>query len=214
MALDIIGAGLGRTGTLSLKMALEQLGFDPCYHMVELIEEPGRLPLWLQAARTGNTDWDAVLRGYRATVDYPGALFYQPLMERYPQAKVILTVRDPERWHESAMATIYPGGRSEAFKSLPDEWQERMAFINELIWEGQFGGRFSDREHAVAEFVRHRAEVEAAVPAERLLVFEVSQGWEPLCEFLGVPVPDEPFPRSNDRASFQARMRERLEQYK
>ena len=207
MSIDIIGAGLGRTGTLSLKLALERLGFAPCYHMLQLIEHPDRLPHWEAATRGDTVDWDVLFAGYRATVDYPGCLFYRSLMAHYPEAKVILTVRDPETWYDSAYSTIFPGGRPADLPSLPAEMSSRQRMIDRLIWDGQFGGRFADRAHALAEFQRHIEEVEQTVPAERLLVFEVREGWEPLCAFLDVPVPDEPFPRTNSQQEFHDRLR-------
>lgn len=216
MPLEVIGAGLGRTGTMSLKVALERLGFGPCYHMTEVFRNPDHVPLWRAATRGERVDWERVFGGYRSAVDYPEASFYREIMERYPEALVILTVRDPERWYGSARQTIYLG--SEFFDSpfvrllsrvVPPLRNVRSAvgMAEDLIWRRDFGGRFEDREFAMEVFRRHNEGVREHVPPERLLVYSVSEGWGPLCDFLGVPVPDEPFPRLNDAAAFRRRMR-------
>lgn len=216
--MKIIGAGLGRTGTSSTKLALEMLGFGQCYHMRELIENGSHLPYWQAALERGTTKWDALFAGYQSAVDYPSALFYQDQMKQYSDAKVLLTVRDPERWYESALSTIYDVSRrrnkfaisilrlfSSEFRAL----YPRMLFIDALIWKGQFKERFEDKDFAIRTFNEWNESVMATVPDDKLLVYEVKQGWEPLCDFLGVPVPDEPFPRANSREEFQAQMRER-----
>ncbi|WP_428264587.1 sulfotransferase family protein [Haliangium sp.] len=159
------------------------------------------------AARGETVDWDALFDGYRATVDYPGCMFYRPLMERYPQAKVILTVRDPDKWYESAHSTIYPAGRPDDLPAPPPSLAEHMRMVSRLVWDGHFGGRFADRAHAIQVFQDHIEEVKQTVPAERLLVYEVREGWAPLCAFLDVPVPDEPFPRTNSRPEFYDMLR-------
>lgn len=216
MQLEVIGAGLGRTGTMSLKAALEKLGFGPCYHMIEVFDNPEHIPYWEAAIRGEDADWERIFGGYSSAVDYPVASFYKELMERYPDAKVILSVRDPERWYESARNTIYRA--SEAAHSplisvmarfVPRlRGMKRAVTMNEaLIWKRDFDGRFEDREYAMDVFRRHNEEVKVHVAAEKLLVYEVKEGWEPLCAFLGVPVPDEPFPRLNDTAMFQRRIR-------
>lgn len=216
MPLEVIGAGLGRTGTMSLKAALETLGFGPCYHMIEVFENPEHIPFWEAATRGEDVDWERIFSGYRAAVDYPEASFYKVLMERYPDAKVVLSVRDPERWYESARNTIYRA--SEAANSplifviarfVPRlRGMKRAVNMNDdLIWKRGFDGRFEDREYAMDVFRRHNEEAKRHVPPEKLLVYEVKEGWGPLCDFLGVPVPDEPFPRLNDTAEFQRRIR-------
>ena len=209
MPLEVIGAGFGRTGTLSLKLALERLGFAPCYHMTEVLAHPEHVPAWDAAARGQPVDWDDLFRGYRATVDWPACNFYRELLDRYPDAKVILTVRDPGRWYDSARQTIYQVGRVVPPWLLPlmPRMRRFQRMTERLIWEGTFGGRFEDRDHALAVFHRHSEAVRRAVPPERLLVYEVSEGWGPLCAFLGVPEPaGEPFPRVNDAAEFRARI--------
>lgn len=218
--LKVIGAGFGRTGTASLKAALELLGIGPCYHMSEVIGRPERVALWDGIARGQAADWPLVFAGYRATVDWPGCAFYEQLMVVYPDAKVLLTVRDPERWYESVRATIYrtreiARGLSQDDSSpqpvLPPELRHAR-MVTELIWKQTFDDRFEDRDYALAVFHRHTEQVKQHVPPERLLVYEVREGWEPLCAFLGVAVPEsQPFPALNDREAFQARVRERTQ---
>ncbi|MDL4821006.1 sulfotransferase family protein [Actinomadura opuntiae] len=207
--LQVIGAGFGRTGTLSLRTALERLGYGPCHHMTALFEDPAQLVLWREVADTGAADWDRVYDGYRATVDWPGAAYWRQLVLHYPDAKVILTVRDPERWYESAHDTIYQSHMA-SLDGAPPELAGMRDIADAIVWHGVLGGRF-DKDHAIGVFNEHNAAVRREVPAGRLLEFEAAQGWEPLCAFLGVPVPDEPFPRSNDRAAFMAMLQERLE---
>jgi len=202
---------------MSLKVALEELGFGPCYHMSEVFEHPEHIELWRAAAQGKSVDWEQIFGGYRATVDWPGCTFYNELMQRNPDAKVILTVRDPKGWYESAYNTIYritAAASSSlvfylAILVMPRAKRMKRArrMIVELIWERDFDGRFEDREHAIETFERHNEEVEQRVPAEKLLVYEVKEGWAPLCEFLGVEVPDQPFPHLNDAEVFRGRIR-------
>jgi Sulfotransferase domain len=201
----VIGAGFGRTGTLSLKLALEQLAFAPCYHMFEVVGRPERLQEWLDLAEGGKRDWSGTFCGYRAAVDWPASAFWRELVEFYPEAKVVLTVRDPDRWYDSIAKTLYP-------QYLQAREQKTLfgRMVQPMIWDGVFGGRF-DRESATERFRRHVAEVTEVVPAHRLLVFKTGEGWGPLCEFLDVPVPAEEFPRSNDSTSFQERITKRQE---
>ena len=212
--LRLIGAGFGRTGTASLKTALEALGYGPCYHMLEVITHPAYAGVWNDIVHGAPADWPAVFAGYRATVDWPGCSFYQELMQVYPEAKVLLSVRDPDLWYESARATIY---RTREFAraiaardpSQPPRASDevRAVMITELIWKRTFDDRFEDRDYAIAVYRRHNDEVQQRVPADKLLVYDVSQGWEPLCAFLGVAVPEhQPFPHANDRAEFLARV--------
>jgi len=198
MALDVIGAGLGRTGTTSLKLALEQLGFVRCHHMSELILHPEQAPLWERAATDQPVDWEEVLAGYRATTDWPACHFYKTLAALYPRAKVILTVRDPERWFESTQATIFKPEFLAATSARPNG-----GFVRDVLLS-VFDGRMHDRDHLIEVYERHNAEVRRTIAPERLLVYEVSQGWEPLCRFLGVPVPTGPFPRVNTTGDFIA----------
>jgi hypothetical protein len=203
--MDVIGAGFGRTGTLSLKVALEQLGLGPCMHMLPLLDDPERAALFHRAVEGDLASLDKALADHRSTVDWPGAYFWRELVDRHPDAKVVLTVRDPQRWYDSARGTIFQAASNPP--PGPDEsLTTGLEMAHAVVWDGTFGGRFADRQHAVRVFTEHNDAVRRAVPASRLLEFEVSQGWEPLCDFLGVPVPDGPFPRTNDSASFRARL--------
>ncbi|MCX6046471.1 MAG: sulfotransferase family protein [Chloroflexi bacterium] len=208
--MKVIGAGLGRTGTLSTQAALEELGFGPCYHMEELLmKHPEHADTWVDALHGRPVDWKTFFKDYQATVDYPGCNYYQALMAVYPDAKVILNVRDPEKWYESAYQTIYAIN-----KAIPS-WiwllnRQRAKFreiVGDQIWKRQFGD-FENREASIEIFVKHNEAVKQYVPPDRLLVFDVKQGWAPLCEFLGVPIPqDKPFPHLNDTAEFRKRVR-------
>lgn len=208
--LKVIGAGFGRTGTLSLKAALEELGFSPCYHMTEVFANPQHAADWFAAAEGQAVNWKDVLKDYQATVDWPGCDFYAELMQVYPDARVLLTVRDPERWYESVSSTIYPMSKRVADplarfigKLLVPDRIKVAKMINALIWQKTFAGRFEDKDYALAVFQQHIEEVKKNVPPEKLLVYDVKQGWEPLCAFLGVEVPvDKPFPHLNERANF------------
>ena len=213
----IIGAGFGRTGTTSLKSALEGLGFGSCYEMTEAFRHPEHVAFWEAARRGERVDWEGFFSGYGVAVDWPACAFYAELMEAFPHAKVILTVRDPERWYESTRSTIY-GIRKLSTGPAP----VRLAFAlgglfvpgvtgiarlaNEIVWEDTFEDRFDDRRHAIETFRRHNDEVRRRVPPERLLVYDVREGWAPLCDFLGVEAPDEPFPHLNDTREMRRRL--------
>lgn len=198
MSLAVIGAGFGRTGTESMKLALETLGLGPCYHMKEVLPYPERIALWRSAARGDLPDWDEAFAGYVSTVDWPAAYFWRELGAFYPDAKIVLTVRDADSWFESMDKTIFPVLRQ---STDPD------SVGNRLIGQRVFGGRF-DREHAIAVYERNIAEVEAAFTDERLLTFRIGDGWEPLCRFLDRPVPDEPYPHRNRPGAFHRTMEE------
>jgi hypothetical protein len=215
----VIGAGFGRTGTASLKAALEELGFGPCYHMAEDFANPEHTDFWLAAWRGEPVDWDGVLGSYEATVDWPACTFYAQLMERHPDAKVLLSVRDPERWYESTRSTIYELGKistGSPFSRLGFALLSLFVFgtfktgqgpmTEEIVWQGTFDGKFEDKHHAIEVFNRHNEEVQRRVPQEQLLVYEVKEGWGPLCAFLGVEEPDKPFPRLNDAAEMRRRV--------
>jgi hypothetical protein len=199
--LRVIGAGFGRTGTLSLREALVRLGVGPCGHMRENFEHPERFALWDEALRHKTAgepiDWRPLLDGFQAIVDWPGAYFWREMIAAHPDAKVILTVRDPERWYDSIQATIF---------SLPDD--QLPDGPREIIFTRTFGGLLTDRVWCQAVVAQHNKTVQESIAADRLLVFDVKDGWESLCAFLDVPVPEgEPFPRVNDTASFQAEER-------
>lgn len=206
MSIRLIGAGLGRTGTLSLKHALEKIGYGPCYHMIEVLGAPERrIPGWLEAARGGTPDWDGIFDGFRATVDWPAAAFWRELAERYPEAKVLLSLRDADRWHASMMNTIHPVISRGVPEGAPDWLGPFHDMIHALIMEQTFHGKLEDPEHAKRVFEAHNQAVIDAIPGSRLLVYRPGDGWEPLCRFLGVDVPDEDFPHVNDTAEYRAR---------
>jgi hypothetical protein len=201
MALEVIGAGFGRTGTLSLKLALERLGFGPCHHMHEVFAHPEQLPYWQAAAAGEPVDWEEVFAGYRSAADWPSAHWWRELAEAYPQAKVILTVRPEAVWWASFSRTIQEIMANPA--AIPDPYiQQVLAMGHAIIAEQTMSGRPNDEATALAAYRRRRREVEAALPAERLLVMDPADGWVPLCAFLGRPVPDEPFPRTNATEEF------------
>jgi hypothetical protein len=202
MALKLIGAGLGRTGTLSLKLALEQLGIGPCYHMAEVLMDPSRGAAWVHAA-DGNPDWNSIFEGFAATVDYPGCAYWRDLLQFYPSAKVLLSVRNPQDWFESTQQTIFSEEHSK-----PLVQSSLKQFFDKTVFK-IYGDRIHDRDFMIDAFRRHNEEVQSLVPRDRLLVYEVAQGWPPLCKFLGVPAPDSPFPRVNSREE-RAQMRESM----
>ena len=202
MSLAIIGSGFGRTGTASLKRALERLGFGPCHHMEEVLAHPEQVPYW-QAALAGEpVDWDKVFSGYRAQVDWPGAHVWRQLAAAYPKAKVIHSTRPEDAWWTSFSATI--GKVLTMYKDLPapPHVTAMMKATEKALVDQTFGCALTDRAGVLAAYRRRAEEVRAAIPRERLLVFDVSEGWEPLCAFLGVPAPSEAFPRVNSTQEF------------
>jgi len=217
MALKIIGTGLGRTGTYSLKLALEQLGFEKCYHMAELFQHPDGLVFFEKAEKGEVVDWDALFEGYDCAVDYPVARYYKQLMAKYPGAKVIHTVRDPESWYQSASQTIIWASKPSFGRIL--KMMTKLPFAPELrrqmpvlkfdgkLIDLEFGKEYKNKEKVIEHFNQHNKEVTDSVPKERLLVFNLKDGWKPLCEFLGVPVPDNPFPHSNSKDEFINRIK-------
>jgi len=201
--MTVIGAGVGRTGTYSLKLAINQIGLGPCHHMEEVLHNmPAQVPLW-SAAASGQGDWLRIYSGYKSAVDWPTACFFRDLATEFPEAKFVLTQRDPERWADSFGATIYKllAGKDEA----PEEMQAWLEMASEVIAKTGFPLGL-DRDELVRAFKSHNEAVKETIPAGRLLVFEVKQGWGPLCEFLDVPVPDVDFPRTNHREEFWDRV--------
>lgn len=196
MPLSVIGAGMPRTGTTSLKVALDQLGFGPCMHMIELFPRPDLWPLWGKALKGEPVDWEEVFQGFRSTTDVPGCLVYRRLAEHYPEAKLILTLRDADSWYASTQATVLGSweGRPSGAMTLPKI----------LGWDPE-DPALHDRDAMIARFEAHNAEVLATIPPERLLVFRTGDGWGPLCGFLGVPVPDAPYPKANTSEDWAAR---------
>lgn len=187
--MKVIGAGLGGTGGHATRTALEVLGFGPCYHMGELFRHPEHVPLWRAAADTGAGHWDEILHAYQSSVDFPGCVFYADLMRAYPEAKVVLTVRDPEQSYNRVGEMI---ARYSAADSPMSPDLQRLS--QTLILDRTFGGAFEDRTRGIRVFPRWVENVRRQVPPERLLVFDTSQGWEPLCRFLDVDEPQQPFP--------------------
>jgi Sulfotransferase domain len=199
MTLKVVGTGLGRTGTKSMQTALQMLGFGPCHHMVEVFAHPESMKDWVDAAE-GRPNWEKIFAGYRSVVDYPGAAFWRELTVFYPDAKVLHTVRDPDQWFDSTQATIF---RADTAGAPGDDLRGR--FFGS--WMGPIREHLADRAFMTDHFRRHTEAVVAAIPAERLLVYEVGEGWDRLCAFLGVPIPEDPYPSENSRADFQARVR-------
>jgi Sulfotransferase domain len=210
----VVHTGYGRTGTTSLKAALERLGFGPCLHAADIFENRQLIRPLLEAIEKGSADWDAVLAGYKSFVGGPTSARWRELAEYYPEAKVIHTVRDPERWQDSMQRTLFrrrrhleslPGRAAVLVSSmLSTDFAPLMRLFLRTTLEGQTFKSSTEqmRERAIELFEAHTEQVVEAVPASRLLVFDVSAGWEPLCEFLDVPVPAQPFPRMNDTAEY------------
>lgn len=197
--MKVIGAGVGRTGTYSLKLAINRLGLGPCHHMEEVLHNMARqVPLWVDAT-ADRPDWDQIYDGYESAVDWPTACFFRELNAAYPDARFVLTVRSPESWAASFSETIYKllASRDEA----PQEMKAWLDMAADVIAKTGIPAGL-DVPRLQEAFEAHNEAVKAAIPAERLLVFEVKSGWPALCEFLGVDTPEEPFPRTNDRAEF------------
>ena len=197
MGLKVIGAGLPRTATWSQKLALEQLGFGPCYHMSEALEHPEHWRIWERAGAGEAIDWETVFSGWGSTTDAPGCQFYSQLAERYPDAKVVLSVRDPENWFASTQNTIL----SEAVVGF-HAGRGSLGMVEAVGWGTD--PRLKDKAWMLDRYRRHNKEVQRAIPAERLLVHQVADGWAPLCRFLGVEAPDTPFPQVNSTEDFRA----------
>src|SRR5918999_1649939 len=215
----VVGAGFGRTGTTSLKAALEKLGFSPGYSLSEVFANPEHVGFWEAAGRPAREvpDWEGFLAAYGVAVDWPACSFYEELMEAFPEAPVILTVRDPAAWYESTRSTIHELRRLTT-GPLPVRMGLALAgpfapgpagvvrLADRLVWQDTFHGRFGDRDHAMNVFEQSNEAVRRHVPPERLLVFDVREGWAPLCDFLGVEAPDGPFPRLNDAREMRRRL--------
>jgi sulfotransferase family protein len=204
-----------RTGTLTQKLALEMLGLGPCYHMVDVLADLDQAALW-ERALDGEEPWPELLGGYNSTVDWPGGYFYRELIDFYPDAKVLLSVREPEAWERSMRQTVWAVRHGESLIRLLSSaqahvnpgWQGFLDMIDRLVWQGKgtFASGHAEPEQLIAAMERHNAEVQRVVSPERLLVWSVTEGWGPLCEFLELPVPEEPFPHVNDRTEFLNRV--------
>ena len=207
MPLQVIGAGFGRTGTLSMKAALEQLGYGKCHHMLEVFASDDQIDIWHRISQGETPNWDQVFEGFGASVDFPSASYWRELAAQYPDVKIILTSRSFESWYESATETIYAVSKEmPAWTRMIPKPRKINEMIYGAIWERVFGGQFEDKDAAQRVFEQHEADVKAAFPPDRLLVFHPKEGWEPLCTFLGKPVPDTAFPNVNDRSDFQNRI--------
>lgn len=202
MPLRVIGAGIGRTGTASLKVGLERLLGAPCYHMREVFQRPDDVPHWHAAAGGEMPDWDALLAGYAAAVDWPASAFWYELSEAYPQAVIVLSTRSEDSWWESAQETIFRAidGVGKSTGSPLEAWSDMV----HAMLESRFTSEIGNREASIAAFERHNADVRARAPADRLLEWRAQDGWAPLCEALGLPIPNEPFPRTNTREDWRA----------
>jgi Sulfotransferase domain len=213
--MKLIGAGLPRTGTLTQKVALEMLGVGPCYHMVDVLADLDQAKLWQQAL-AGEPQWERILGGFQSTVDYPGGYFYEELADFYPDAKVLLSVRGAESWERSMRETVWSVRNGDSLMRLLSSaqgivnpgWQDFLDLADGIMWQGKgtFAGSHAEKAELMAAMNRHNEAVKSAIPSDRLLVWSVSEGWEPLCEFLELPVPDEPLPHVNDRAEFLSRV--------
>jgi hypothetical protein len=214
--MKLIGASLPRTGSLTQKVALEMLGAGPCYHMVNVLADLDLAPLW-RAAYEGNADWDRIFDGFESTVDWPGGYFYRELMEKYANAKVLLSVRDPEKWERSMRDTVWGivngdvmiAHLSRAVEDINPKWHTYIELVKRLLWIER--GTFADLDHAsrdglIQGFNRYIETVKSDVPSDKLLVWQPSDGWEPLCEFLEADVPDVPVPHLNDSREFVQRI--------
>jgi len=214
MSIKIIGAGFPRTGTTTLKRCLETLGHSKVYHMKELLVNPERLHLWKTLDETGDTDWDALYSGYDATVDFPGYPWYKEHMKIYPDAKVILTVRDFEGWHKSVFKTVWTAGPQTPLEKIKMMGKLIMSsrarnvvkcikFFKKIFFADELKGKFMDKAFAEKVWNDHIAEVKSSVPADKLLVYDVRDGWGPICKFLGVEEPAEPLPHLNKKENFK-----------
>ena len=212
MALQVLGSGMGRTGTMSLKLALEQLGFGKTYHMFELFQHPENVTYFKQAERGEDVEWPALFGNeYQSAVDYPIARYYKQILAKYPNIKVVHTQRDPESWYKSASETIFWATKPDAKRKLelilklPFSSTIRKRF-KVLLYDGdlidkEFGKNLKNKDEVIHRYNAHNEEVIKTVPAKQLLLFDVKQGWEPLCKYLNVPVPSNTFPKSKQNKS-------------
>ena len=201
MALKVIGAGLGRTGTHSLKLALERLTGEPCYHMVEVFQHMDHCATWTAAAKGDMPDWNEFLSGYSSAVDWPAAAFWKEMSDAAPDAVIVLSVRDPKEWWESANKTIFRG-----IENMSDpNWRGMI----EAIFASRSPFDMKDADQCMAAFESHNEDVKQRAPKDRLVIWNAKDGWEPLCNALGLPIPEEPFPLTNTREEFIKRLNDR-----
>lgn len=207
MSLKIIGASFGRTASLSLKKALEILGYTNCYHMSEVVTKPEHSELWLRAWN-GEFIWDDIFDGYQAAVDWPVAAFWPQLMEAYPEAKIILSTREPEAWYESAKNTIFKS-MDEGINSKNQEIRKRILMAKEIIVDGTFNGKLNDKKHCIKIYNENIARCKKEVDSDRLITFNPKDGWDSLCKQLACPIPNVDYPFINTTKEFEARWRSR-----
>ena len=218
MAIKVIGVGGPRTGTASLKVALEILGFGKCYHMEWLFNHQEQIKYWHELFDTGTTDFDTLFDGFSSTVDFPGYMNYKPLLEKYPDAKLILSERDPEDWYDSAINTVYAVTpqtfgqklgmmKKMIFSSRFRKISKSFMLVEKYLWNGKYRGKFKNKKLTLKIYNDFNEEVKKYVPSDQLLIYNISDDWEPLCKFLNVKVPDEEFPYKNKRKDFREQIK-------
>lgn len=214
MPIKVIGLGMGRTGTSSLKLALEQLGYGPCYHMEELIKNPADVRFWHELDKHGDTDWASLFSNYQSAVDFPAIGYYKDILRVYPDAKIILTMRDEQSWYNSAIKTILnaePGFLDKLKMSIKLPFSPHMRNLIQVFklskkfWLKNVGTQYKDEAVAIDFYRQWNEKIRQEFPAANLLVYNVKEGWPPLCQYLEVPVPDTPFPKTNSRQDFEAK---------
>lgn len=204
--MKVIGLGYPRTGTMSLKHALEALQLGPCYHMIEVFRKPTDVPFWLAALQQegSSIDWSSVFGEFHSTTDCPACYFWKELWNSFPDAKYVLTIRDSETWYDSFRTTVYEA-MMHPERSTDEAHSNVQCMAKKLILDTMFEGRFEDKDFAIQTYENHNKTIVQQIPSKQLLIFDVKDGWQPLCEFLEVPTPDSPFPKSNTRNEFQNR---------
>jgi len=217
MSLFVIGTGLSRTGTTTLRKVIEELGFGPCYNSTELFIRPRGIEFWEALEKGQEVDFESFFSDYNAIIGFPGYIFHQQLKDRYPSAKIILSYRDPDEWYEDISTTVFESASSHVNKAYANEVRSFDPYLADcierihalqlrMLEENYFEGRFSDQELSVKRYVEWNESIKEIYPEDELLVYQVTEGWEPVCEFLGVPVPeDKEFPHLNHPTSFHNR---------
>ena len=205
MGLKVIGANFGRTATMSLKQGLEILGFEKCYHMSEVVVHPEHVKLWLDAWR-GKDIWTTLFAGYQAAVDWPAAAFWPQLMHVYPEAKIVLSIRDADEWFESARNTIFQSMDSNLL-AKDEVLRTRIEMLKEIIVDGTFNGDLSNKDKCIKIYKENIERCRSEVPLDRLIEFDTFLGWEQLCKELDCKIPEKPYPHVNKTAEFTHRWR-------
>jgi hypothetical protein len=210
--MKLIGVGFGRTGTMSLKAAIEELG-SPCFHMIDLIMGENRerdLAYWVRVADGEPVDWSEVFEPWEATIDWPACSRWEQLVDAFPEAPVLLNVRDFDGWYASCANTILAVKQAALAGELPEDANRDgpspalWGVIDKLIWEGDFQGRFDDRDWVRQMYADRIETIKRTVSSDRLIVWELGKdGWEPIADALGVKAPDKPFPRLHDTNEFR-----------